>query len=206
MDECRFCARLSSTAIEQTALLESDDFVAWPSLGALVEGWILVLPKAHCLSVRDLDAAGFTRFRSFLAHAARAVEATYGPVAIVEHGPLGFGSPAGCSVDHAHAHVIPWETPLRDRLTRLCPAIEWRVVADVAAFAGATDPSAPYLLLSSPTDGTLVGVAERLPSQLIRRAIAADLDEPERFDWRTHPRLDMVRATVDSLQTMELLV
>jgi ATP adenylyltransferase len=197
--DCSFCARQGSRATEQTALLESDEFVAWPSLGALVEGWILVLPKAHHLSVRDLDPDAAGRFQAFLAQAAGAVRSRYGPVAIVEHGPIACGSPAGCSIDHAHAHVVPWSGSLRGPLSALCPALEWRAVPDLKEFPAWTDPGAPYLLLSSVADGTLVGVAQALPSQLVRRAIAAELGEPDEFDWKRHPRVDVVRATVESL-------
>jgi ATP adenylyltransferase len=201
---CRFCARLdapasASGAVEQTGLLESDEFVAWPSLGALVEGWVLAVTKTHRLSVRELDGQSGRRFLAFIERVARLVEASYGPVAVVEHGPVECGSAAGCSIDHAHAHVIPWSRPLRSRITELCPAIEWHEAPDPAQFAELTDPAGPYLFLSTPGDGTLVGVAPVLPSQLVRRAIAAELGDPERFDWKSHPRLDVVRATVHTL-------
>ena len=207
---CRFCARLSSPeagsgAIEQTALLESDEFVAWPSLGALVEGWVLAVTKAHHLSMRDLERDARRRFLDFTRATARAVEAGHGPVALVEHGPVECGSPPGCGVDHAHVHVIPWSRPLRPRVTELCPEIEWRPVPDVADFAESTDAAAPYLLLSTPGDGMLVGTAPALPSQLVRRAIAAELGDPDGFDWKADPRLDVVRATVDSLSAAALV-
>jgi hypothetical protein len=149
--------------------------------------------------MRDLDRDAARRFLAFTDRLARLVEASYGPVALVEHGPLECGSAAGCSIDHAHTHIIPWSRPLRSRITKVCPAIEWQEAQDVSEFAELADPAAPYLLLSTPGDGTLVGTAPVLPSQLVRRAIAAELGDPERFDWKSHARLDVVRATVHSL-------
>src|SRR5689334_5777564 len=55
---CRFCVdNVSISAVDpwDRPLLSTDNFYVVPSLGSLVEGWLLVIPKDHVISAAALD-------------------------------------------------------------------------------------------------------------------------------------------------------
>ena len=57
MTNCRLCSDLlRQDTVEDwdEPLFESPNFVVLPSLGALVEGWLLLVPKKHFICMGEL--------------------------------------------------------------------------------------------------------------------------------------------------------
>ena len=54
MDNCRFCGiangSMDTQKPENVKIAESEKFFAISSVGALVEGWTLIVPNHHCCS------------------------------------------------------------------------------------------------------------------------------------------------------------
>ena len=42
----------------------------------------------------------------------------------------------------------------------------------------------------------IAAVEPSIPSQALRQVFAAELGSPNAFNWRVHPNLDVVRATI----------
>lgn len=66
MDECRFCGiangRDNSLWSENAKVAESENYFAISSIGALVEGWTLIVPKKHCCSMKTVySGSRYTR-------------------------------------------------------------------------------------------------------------------------------------------------
>src|SRR5438045_3937670 len=93
IQHCRLCqticqlpgSRKSPYPWDQV-LLETHNFVAAPTLGAIVEGWLLLVPKRHCLSVGTLPEAYRTELMRLKDELWSVLEEAYGPVAAFEHG------------------------------------------------------------------------------------------------------------------------
>ena len=98
-----------------------------PSFGALVEGWVLVVPKEHCISLGALRAK--LRGRHEVEERNRAVlrQRYEKPVVAFEHGPSAGNHGTGCGVDHAHLHLVPLACDLLPFVEPFVPAsLEWR--------------------------------------------------------------------------------
>ena len=58
MNDCRFCGIANSfkkvQKPENAKIVESEKYFAISSVGALVEGWTLIVPKKHCCSMKKL--------------------------------------------------------------------------------------------------------------------------------------------------------
>ena len=58
MDACRFCSIANGGEFlkkpENTKIAENKAYFAISSVGALVEGWTLIVPKEHCCSMKAL--------------------------------------------------------------------------------------------------------------------------------------------------------
>lgn len=203
MDGCRLCSELKSPSSAKTwnqPLFESHNFVAVPSIGALVEGWILLVPKRHFLSfgaVPDCLLEEMKEFKSFLCSA---LNECYGAVVAFEHGPSAASRTVGCGVDHAHLHLVPLEFDLAAAVSPFLPNdASWKS-AEVEACQDAYDRGDDYLYLEQPIGKGRIVTHENFGSQLFRRAIAAETCVPDQYNWREHEQLSTVLATIQGLR------
>ena len=89
-------------------LFETDNFFAIPSLGSIVEGWVLIVPKRHYISmgaIRNDDL--HNELDSFSSSIKDIVRQAYGNVILFEHGAARQNTAVGCGVDYAHLHIVP---------------------------------------------------------------------------------------------------
>lgn len=175
--KCKFCSDIPFQEIVYQSL--STNVVA--SIGALVEGWTLVFPVKHVLSLAGLEAGEWLDFQRDLTKIKESVENKFGPVVLFEHGSAGAGRTAGCGVDHAHMHIVPLNFDLRISVEKISNEVgkyEWTKVKTRPA----SRPGFDYIYLSDKT-GSWITYAPLLPSQVIRRAIANEIGADE-WDWK----------------------
>jgi ATP adenylyltransferase len=167
--------------------------VAVPSVGALVPGWILIIPKRHVLSLAGLAAYEKRSFVAELHVLKRQYTERFGSVTLFEHGPALPGGAVGCSIDHAHMHIVPTGgLDLVARAQAYFPGFTWRKIDGL----GAVEPGVPYLFVEPPVGSAWVATGNDIPSQALRRVVAAELGCTDEYDWKAFPRFDTVRETL----------
>ena len=184
-------------------LLESRHFVALPTLGHLVQGWLLVVPRDCYLCVGALPSQLLPELADFIERVTSLVESEYGPVAIFEHGPAQRHTAVGCGVDHAHVHVVPVESDwsLLQIAKNLAPQLTWETASSIQDTKEYFINNKPYLFLHEPFSiNPVIGTGTSIPSQLFRRIIARHEGRPQDFDWKIHPEHKQICATVERLQ------
>ena len=88
---------------QETLLAETDSFYVIPDQFGVVDGHVLILPKAASSSIASLDAQLDAEIAWLLRHVSEAIAATYdAQVVVAEHGECGCAT-AG----QAHVHVLP---------------------------------------------------------------------------------------------------
>ncbi len=200
--ECRLCRGISDPTPNfwDRVLFESRHFVVVASLGALVEGWLLIVPKEHVVSFgaisRDLEG----ELETLKADISAMVNLIFGGACIFEHGPAGERRAVGCGVDHAHLHVVPIKFDLAAAVSRLQrDAMSWQR-ADFAACRIAYQLGNDYLYLEQPIGYGVLYSAGTIGSQVFRKAIASELGFSEQFNWRNYPQFANVRATTSKVE------
>src|SRR5947208_1001749 len=102
MDTCVFCSQLreaASRAPWNEPFLETENFVVLPSLGALVDGWSLLLPRQHFLSMGALPVNMREEAASLQAQVTGRLQSRFGEaITIFEHGPSAEKHGTGCGV------------------------------------------------------------------------------------------------------------
>jgi len=200
---CAFCGRLRpSKALPDIAwwpVAESRDFLAVPSVGALVPGWLLLMPKRHVLSLALLSPQERACLLEDVAELRASWGQLFGPLTLFEHGPAEVASPVGCSIDHAHLHLVPTgNIDLYTAAQRHLPELTWAVTPGLANLDRLAEAGKPYLYLETPDGTSRVATGPEIPSQALRRAYAAELGEVDRYDWKAFPRLEVVQETVSN--------
>jgi len=205
---CRWCHDLSRPLPDRPMwdrpLLATEAFNVVPSLGSLVPGWLLIAPASHRLRLADCSPSELTDLCSLENQLERILASRFGPVVAFEHGPRAKGTAVGCSVDHAHLHMVPMSVDIFAAATRRAPHLAWERAAGIndALVRVATDES--YLLLRQ-QDGTTLLCVDRddaIPSQLFRRAIADNLHAEPEWDWKSNPCLTEISETIEVLSSV----
>lgn len=205
MTGCRLCSefRGSSTLARQewnTPLFESPNFVALPSLGALVEGWLLLIPKQHFIAMGALPESLRSEMTAMKHLLCSALQDCYGTGCAFEHGPGASLRDVGCGVDHAHLHLVPAAFDLYSEVTNFVPAdTSWRC-GGLDGCRDAYQKGEDYLYLEQPLGSGRIATRDRLGSQVFRRAIATRIGLPDQFNWREHAQLPNVTATAQRIR------
>jgi diadenosine tetraphosphate (Ap4A) HIT family hydrolase len=192
----------TSRDLWDTPLFESQNFVALPTVGALVEGWLLIVPREPLLSFAEVPNAHKKELEGFVWEVASALTEAYGPISLFEHGPSSVGSSVGCGVDYAHLHLVPFCCDLVSGAKIREPLITWRVVTSMTE-AWASSQREEYWIVQNEFNkspcyrGTFNGINP--PSQLFRKVIASHLGRPDDFDWKTDLGAANISATFERL-------
>ncbi|MGH7021976.1 MAG: HIT domain-containing protein [Caulobacteraceae bacterium] len=158
------------------------DCVVLPSIGSMVPGWSLVVPRQSARNLASLK----TDERRALIPAKDFVATTLhtfgGEVFEFEHGPAQLGSKTGCGVDQAHLHLVPMTFDLGEAV--------WAVHGGQRFQADQADPWSLieldrdyWLVRSRRTGAGLIVYPQEPVSQGIRRVIASKLGL-EGWDYR----------------------
>lgn len=205
MENCRFCGIVNNMGreqkVEDTIIAESDDYFAIASVGALVEGWILIVPKRHSCSMKHIYSD--KNFELFTRDIAKALIDCYGPIIVFEHGPNREGSETSCGTDHAHIHLVPYHSIAANleatnldwkkcRTSEICGIVgdnEYLFYSEVSDFNNAWEnPIGQVHILKTPV------------SQFFRRIIAKDQGNPEKFNYKVNPDSTLTIKTIARLQ------
>lgn len=196
---CRFCdivdGKYQYDGIDQP-FSSNDDYIAIASIGALIEGWSLIVPKEHQLSMRHIyNKAGFA---DFVESIIPLLVGRYGPLIAFEHGSNKEGSLTACGTDHAHLHLVPFTDSLLPELQGSnlrwvqCRASEIpdRVGNQEYLFYGELGSAKVW---RDPLG--YLHVLERPISQFFRHLIASQLNCVDISDYRRFPHLETARQT-----------
>lgn len=172
---------------------ETEHFVVLPTLGSLVPGWLLVVPRRAMPNLSHLTVTERDGLEALVGQLSEQAATFSSTVFYFEHGGVA-GSSISCGVDQAHLHIAPLPFDLitaaamqrdvrwdRTSATRLS-AIELR--------------HSEYLMVGSQDRPALVGRPLQPTSQWFRRLIASHLGRPEEWDYRQYPALDVMDITL----------
>lgn len=183
-------------------ILESENFTVVPTMGPIVEGWLLIIPNKSFLSFGHLDSSLSAERKHVQERTYAMVREVYGSVMSFEHGPSTENQKVGCSVDHAHLHVLPAVCDLKNGADNLLDGIAWQKSSGIEDANKYAINNQEYLFYDPPTsDTSWFGTHDDIPSQLFRKVISSYFDDKNRYDWREYPRRETVEKTVRRMDT-----
>lgn len=167
------------------SLLESEHFRVIPSLGSMVEGWVLIVPKKHYLSFIYLEDYLFEELNSLHNKLISLLKEIYKKNIIAfENGTIIEGTSVGCGVDYAHIHYIPLEMDIIKTINNSYDKLTWLEVNEIKDLRSTVEPFKPYLFVQVTNEKKYVCSISNPQSQIIRKAIANYLGLPEKYDWK----------------------
>lgn len=182
-------------------LFETEHFTVIPSLGSLVEGWIMIVPKKHYISFGAIqNPLLYDELNELVKKLGEIIKSIYGDFVLFEHGPIAKETLVGCGVDYAHLHVVPVNINLLEKSKPfLNKEILWSRVLGIDDASEYYRKGIPYLFVRDADESSFIGTSEELPSQLFRKTIAKHIGVEEMYDWKKHPFTDNINKTIQSL-------
>lgn len=187
---CIFC-NLEKNKIENTILDETNYFYIIPTVGSLVDGYILVVSKRHINSMSELSKNEMYEYNFIIEKYRNIFKDIYGKYPIVfEHGsPIPDNSMKANSVIHAHSHIVNYEYPDELKIIRRLKFIPIRRIEDIKS-------NKNYIMYINNNSFKYVTYHFETISQLMRKLIAKDLKYEDKFDWKKEKFMDNIIKTV----------
>jgi len=189
-------------------VLRTERFVAIPSVGALVPGWTLVVPRRPLRNLSDASPAEHKELLGIADIVAHSLGVHGKQIFCFEHGGRDVGSLTGCGVDQAHLHIVPLTFDLMEAVARHADgSIAWarpRVTdspLDLLPWQG------EYVAIWRHADRlTMIGTVLHPTSQWVRRVIADELGIGSEWNYQTHPQIHNVDRTLAMLADLRALL
>lgn len=205
MISCPYCDALEKGFFEvqnqnygNRILFESDNFVVFPSLGQIVEGYLLITSKKHYIGIGNVPSGQYPELDSICQRVRRVLTDAYETPLFFEHGSISQTRKGGCCIDHAHIHAVPVKV---DILQELAKHFGYHQIENFDALKNQFKKGVPYFFYESNFgERYLFEVPEIVPSQYIQQVIAQKIRKPERWDWRMYFGIDELLGTIDKLK------
>ncbi len=202
-NECRFCAIQNGEkkfkSID-TPIIDNNDFYLLASIGALINGWTMVIPKEHCYSMKKYYTNAI--FQQFANESILLLKNTYKNKKIIafEHGANKFGSITACGTNHAHIHLLPFSESLLNEINEEL-SFDKVALKDVSDYV-ADKEYLLYMDIDNSIDdksSCYIHLLEEPISQFFRKVIAKKIDTPEKYDYKQYLNIEISESTVTDL-------
>ena len=197
---CRFCDIPNGNIIRQEniPIREDANYFSLASIGALIQGWVLIIPKKHRISMKDLYITKeFIDFTNNMLHTMRLVYSE--PFIAFEHGPNRCGSNTSCGTNHAHLHLLPYNGSLYNDMIQ--SGLKWekcypnQVASRVASNEYLFYSEIPAHAVWGEYEGYL-HILEQPISQYFRRLIANQINRTKEYDYKKYAHLNTAINTM----------
>jgi ATP adenylyltransferase len=194
MKNCEFC-NLDKTKITNTIIEEYPNFYIKVSLGALVEGYVLIISKRHICSMRELNQEEKIEYINIIKKYRDLFFNKYDQFPIIfEHGTSRKENVSASSIVHAHTHIVNHnfknEKSILERL-------KLKQIDDYCLERN--DKS--YIFYMNSMGNQYITYEFEPISQMMRIYIAKDLEIQNKYDWKKYPFTENVIQTIKKLLT-----
>jgi len=196
-----FATSATNRPIYDQPLLEYQDWLIVPTLGAIVPNWLLLIPKCATLNLLHWQLSTDQTIQDILATITRQLDLDPAHLIWFEHGPALYDSSVGCGIDHAHLHILFDVDFSFEHFTH-------HITSSSNFFWTQTNKDDPYKSLSTSYPYLIAGCKDesiycshhlRIPTQYFRRVIATLSDNPSEWDYRVYPHLNNIVKTINEV-------
>ena len=177
-------------------LRETENFAVFPSIGQIVEGYLLIMPKDHYLSTAHLPDTWYNELEHLCEETRQVLSIAYCPPIFFEHGPMSLQQRGGCCVDHTHIHAVPVSLNLAPELRK---HLTERRITDLSELKDQLTREVAYLFFEDTKGARYVYDAPLVPSQYLRQLVASKIGSPEHWDWRIYPGEEEILTALRTL-------
>lgn len=205
MIPCRFCDEFKRGYIEfkekklgNCILFETENFLVFPAIGQIVEGYLLIAPKKHYLGMGSIPKELYVELELVVKKVRSVLTENYSVPLFFEHGPASQVQKGGCCIQHAHFHAVPVQMEIVEEISKhfKCNSID----SFLELKTQFKKEKSYFFVEDNNKKRFLFQVPNVVPSQYIRQIIAAKLNKRDRWNWQLCPGLDELNKTFKKLK------
>ncbi len=194
--DCFFCQemeeRTKNLLKKERIVLETKNFVVFPTVGCFQIGYLLIMPKQHFLCFGELDCEMLTELDEILQKLTSYVWEKSGQKCIVfEHGTRDLKKLTATSIMHAHIHLVPSKKGILPFLPDYCQLCKIKGFSDLAK------ETENYLFLRDLDGINYIVKNNGYPSQFFRKIVCQSLEISDYWDWKEYPFKENMLITLD---------
>ena len=212
-ETCGFCAEIygissdnnllehyitPKTGLASRVITRTEHFQVIPTLGAFIEGYVMVVSLEHYDCVGKIPSAYFPELKRLLQEIKDKVRQCYGMDTVCfEHGSVSCTNRFGGCINHAHIHIVPCEESLISQFADYqMEYIKLDVIDELKLFG---ETGNPYLYFQD-TDGQQYAItSDFVISQFFRQLLARSHGVSDQWDWRSNLNLENVAKTYEKM-------
>lgn len=191
--KCIFCD-IDNSKIENTIIEETEYFYILPTLGSLVDGYILIVTKRHINSMSELNENELIEYKNIIEKYKNLFKKIYNKTPIVfEHGTPNQNSEMKAnSVTHAHTHIVNINFSNEKEILE---KYNFKEINDFKEINKNTN----YIKYIS---NNKIYITYNFPSvsQLMRILIAEELNYKDKFDWKKERFDENIISTIERIK------
>lgn len=188
--ECVFC-NLDKSKLENIDIEETANFVVKLTVGALVRGYLLIIPKRHIINMSQLNNSEMVEYKALINKYRKLFYEIYHKYPIFfEHGS-GTDINSSASISHAHLHIINYNfLNEKDIITKL----------NMNKIDNFKHLERSYIYYISTDNKEYITFNYDKKSQLMRYLIAKDLKVPQKYNWKLYPFYNNILKTISDFK------
>ncbi len=184
--KCDFC-KLDISKIENIYIEETANFLVKPSLGSLVRGYLLIIPKRHIINMSQLNDSEMVEYKTLIKKYRMLFYEIYHKYPLFfEHGS-GIDNTSSASIVHAHLHIVNYNF-LDEK--EIISKLNMNKIVDFKGLERS------YIYYISADNKEYITFNYNKKSQLMRYLIAKDLKMPQKYNWKLYSFYHNIEKTL----------
>lgn len=191
--KCIFCD-IDQSKIENTIIEETKYFYILPTLGSLVDGYVLIVTKRHINSMSEINDDELEEYKTIITKYQNIFNKVYNKTPIVfEHGTPNQNSEMKAnSVTHAHTHIVNINFKNEKEILE---KYNFKEINDLKEI----EINKNYIKYIY---NNKIYITYNFPSvsQLMRILIAEELNYKDKFDWKKERFDENIISTIERIK------
>ena len=191
---CRFCFIDKSKKYNEI-LEETKYFYITPTLGSLVDGYILIISKRHINSMTLLNEEELNEYKYLINKYRNKFKNIYKKYPIIfEHGTTNLNSNfSASSVVHAHTHIINYNFYDEDNLIK---NTKFKIINKLEEIS----KNKNYILYINQNNKKYISYEFPSISQYMRMCISKELNILNKYDWHDNYFENNINLTINKIK------
>ena len=187
---CVFC-NIDKSRPENTIIEESDNFIVLPAIGALVDGYLMIVSKKHINSMSLLKENEKIEYEFLIEKYRNKFKNIYNKFPIIfEHGsPINDSDMKASSVIHAHTHIVNHNFINEESIVK---NLNFKILENLNYLSKEQN----YIMYINTENICYVSYNFEPVSQMMRKIIAKDLGYENKFDWKKEIFIENINSTI----------
>lgn len=209
MDKCSYCAEFSGDVDNSYYLknvlpnigvsrlrLESLYFYIFPSVGSLISGHLLIVPKRHYTAFSMATKDEIAELELVISDLQAIYKSVLNSASIFyfEHGILDVGRSLIKCVDHAHLHILPVA------IEASCLDFKDTRFLSVSDLPGIETSTPDYIFFGDPNK-SCISFDQDKHAQYLRKAVHEQLKLQNHWNWRSDSQTANIKSWLDCMDS-----